>query len=184
MLSFKEYSLLVESFDLLDKPTKLSPLRALALLEEYLKQKHADYSNLAKHMIKSYEKLFLFEYSENNEKYIIFFGKPNNEKYYEIHFNDIKHVDVFQNLGKLNSSQKLLSYIFSIIYYYGLKNSVDIVIASDEKNNRSKFYGIIADKIIKKYDLHYSTKILRNSLLITYEPDKSLLFTERFRSKI
>ena len=177
MKSFKDI-FIVESFDLIDKPNKLSPAKGKELLVGYLSQKYSDPEKLYDYLVNSFEKLILFKYTEGSEEYIVFFGNKVGEKYFEIHFNNIKHIDNFLDLGVLKTSQNLLSFLFSIIYHYGLCYGRDIEILSDEKNNRTNLYIKIIEKIIKKYNLNYSYETNTNYLYIKHKP--RLLFTEQF----
>lgn len=180
MLNYNNF-ILVESFDISqNKPERLTPTKAKELLKEYLDNKYNNSNNIVDEIFSSYDKLYLFKYNEDNENYIVFFGKEKNSKYFEIHFNNIKHVDNFLNINVLKSSQKLLSFLFSIIYYYGLKKSEDIIIVSDKDNDRSKLYKKIAEKLIKKYKLNYNVLEGTNSIILKYLTNSKILFTERF----
>ena len=126
MIKYNEF-LLLESFDISSsKPIRLTPTYAKNLMLKYLGTKYTNPNDVITKIFDSYQDFKMFEYDEENEKYIVFFGKAKGSKYYEIQFNNIKYVDNFLNIGVLKSSQKLLSFLFSIIYYYGLRNSLNI----------------------------------------------------------
>lgn len=180
MLNIKEF-LIIESFEIGNKPNRMTPVEYKKLLLQYLKPKYKDKAEVAlENILNNYEDLKIFKSSVNNVMYIIFYGKEKDEKYYTIHFNDIDKIDNFKNTGTLGSNSiKLFSYVFNIIYYYGLEKGHNIILNSDPTEDRSNFYKRISENIIKKQQLDYSVVKNKNNVLLKNN-NVYIPFTERF----
>ena len=180
MLNFKDF-MITESFDIGSKPIRMTPTGYRELLFSYLEPKYKNNAqNVLDNIINNYEDLKVFKHITNNVTYIIFYGKEKDEKYYTIHFNDITKIDNFKNTGVLGTlSLNLFSYVFNIVYYYGLLHGHNVILRSDPSEDRSTFYKRISENLISKYNLDYNVILGKNYIVLKnsteYKP-----FTERF----
>jgi hypothetical protein len=184
-MSIGEY-LLLESFEVGSKePQKLTPSAVKDMLKVYLYPKYGDrYHDVMTNMLSDYDGAYWFKETIGESTYFVVFGKPKGSKYFEVHFSDIDKIDTFDNTGgKESQSLKVFSYVFKVLYWYGLVKGKDVKLQSLPSEDRSSFYKKIFDKVVKDYKLDYSVKIEGHSLLCINNKtirETTLMFTERF----
>lgn len=174
ILSFKDFNLL-ESFDIKDKPLKMSIPNQEEYVIKYLAQKYDNAIDVFNSMKKHYNKITVFKINKSKE-YIIFLMQNNDT--IGVHFNNFHNIDNSSNLGGEKLSVELFSDIFNIVYYYGLFNDFKTVITHDD-SNRLKLYLKIVQKVLNKYKPEFKV-IIKNNNLVIYKENKLKPFTERF----
>lgn len=179
ILSFKDF-VICESFEIKNKPSRMTPTGYKKLFMTYLKPKYADKAeSVLEAILDNYVNLIFFSTTVNNVQYIVLYGKEKGESNYTVHFNDINNIDNFKNTGVLKySSHELFTYLFNIIYYYGLLKGHDIELYSEKENIRNKFYKKIAENIFKKYNCNYEV-IEKHSSVVLKNKTETKTFLER-----
>lgn len=168
MLSFDEY-LILESFDIKEKPKALIPQQYRKVIIDYLTPKYHNQSEVVMENMLRYfgGSPWVFKETIGNSSYMFLYGLTKDRPYYEIHFNDLDNIDDFSNLRKnQKDSLKVFSYAFNILYHYGMKQGHNIVLESHPDNNRTVFYAKIANKIIKDNNLKYEVMQKDNLLML------------------
>lgn len=185
-MQIKEF-ILAESFEVgTTPPQKLTVSKVKDMLKEYLYPKYQDnYEKVMLNMISSFENdTNWFKYSDDAEEYFVVFGRLKGSKLYEAHFANLKHIDEFNNIGG-NESQalKVFSFVFKIIYWYGLVRGKDVKLESAPSENRSSFYKKIFDKIVRDTSLNYSAKVDGSSVVLLNNlklSESGMLFSEKY----
>ena len=149
MIQFEDY-LLLESFEIGQKPLRHSKSEMKNILIRYLSQKYKDAEAVANNILNEYRDYFIFDFESSGNLYIGFMLKSNQSKYYEVHFNRFDKVDDFSNLNDGGVPFPILSMVFNYVYWYLIdKNKPFMLSHSDPK--RVRLYKSLLDKIIEKH---------------------------------
>lgn len=122
---------------------------------------------------KSIKKAYLYE--QEGFEFLILFLFVND--FLEVHFINLTLGSVDEDLNILKNASKLFSFILTITMLLLIDKRYKIkIIAPNIK--RAQFYKRIIQRLIKKYDINYTFKILKNEIQLI---PKSMGFRELLR---